>query len=81
MIDQHQADLVHRFIDGEITAEEQAELDDCLATSPATRIFYERMLLLRQLGEERGDVARVAMALPYTPILRDRYRIPTTPEQ
>lgn len=49
-------ELIHRLIDGELSAEERAELDSVLATSPAARAFQEKMVLLQRAGESRVDV-------------------------
>jgi len=50
-------ELIHRLIDGELTGPERAELEACLASSPAARAFHERMILLQRAGEGRIDLA------------------------
>lgn len=57
MIDPRHQELIHRLMDGEITADEQTELNRCLEESAGARAFYERMLLLKEAGETRQDVA------------------------
>jgi hypothetical protein len=57
MINKRHADLIHRMIDGELSAQDKIDLEHCLETSSAARVYHEQMVLLQRVGAERQEMA------------------------